>query len=74
LGEELVTYTPLRDLNTDLIDWKIKAMVLRKYPRKELKNRCGSLMGFVLIDDYGKQIEGTLFDDQGDCNGDPIVE
>jgi len=51
-------YLLISQLNTFITDWKIKARVTKKHPKKSWKNekRSGWLLNIELIDNVGKQI------------------
>mgnify|MGYP001794358039 CR=1 FL=1 len=48
-------YTPIKSLNTFLFDWRIKARITKKYPKKDWKNanKNGTLLNIELIDFSG---------------------
>lgn len=50
-----VHYTPIKSLNTFNFDWKIKARITKKHPKKAWKNAktAGNLLNIELIDSYG---------------------
>jgi ssDNA-binding replication factor A large subunit len=52
VSKQEIDYTPVRSLNTFLFDWKIKARVTKKYPKKDWKNArgAGKLLNIELID------------------------
>jgi hypothetical protein len=52
LSNETNQYTPIKSLNTFLFDWKIKARVTKKLPKKSWKNAKGggNLLNIELID------------------------
>ena len=45
-------YTPIKSLNTFISDWKVKARVTKKLPKKTWKNAKGSgvILNIELID------------------------
>ena len=49
---EASQFTPIKSLNTFLFDWKIKARVTKKLPKKSWKNQRGegTLLNIELID------------------------
>jgi hypothetical protein len=51
-------YTQIKSLNTFMFDWKIKARVTKKHPKKHWKNMktSGSLLNVELMDQSGSQI------------------
>ena len=61
-------YTPIKSLNTFLYDWKIKARVTKKHPKKMWRNPKGqgTLLNVELIDSQGTQIQATFFNDCAD--------
>lgn len=61
-------YTPIKSLNSFLTDWRIKARVTKKYPKKQWKNErtAGTLLNIELMDQYGGQITATFFHEQAD--------
>lgn len=71
-----VQYTPIKSLNTFLFDWKIKARITKKHPKKQWKNAkgAGSLLNIELIDSTGSQILGTFFNDLADKYDDLLKE
>jgi replication factor A1 len=61
-------YTPIKSLNTFLFDWRIKARITKKHPKKEWRNAKGSgtLLNIDLMDSLGGQIQATFFKEQAD--------
>ena len=61
-------FTSIKDLNTFLFDWKIKARVTKKHPLKQWNNNKGhgTLLNVELIDSDGSQIVATFFNDSAD--------
>ena len=51
-------YTPIKALSTFIYDWRIKARLVKKGPRKEWKNARseGYFMNIELMDSHGSQI------------------
>ena len=51
-------YTPIKALSTFIYDWRIKARLMKKGPRKEWKNARseGYFMNIELMDCHGTQI------------------
>ena len=58
-------YTPIKSLNSFNFDWKIKARVTKKHPKKPWKNAksAGVLLNIELIDNLGTQITATFFNE-----------
>ena len=69
-------YTPIKSLNTFLFDWKIKARVTKKLPKKSWKNArgAGTLLNIELIDFQGTQIQATFFNDQAEKYDEKLKE
>ena len=63
-----VYYTPIKTLNTFNFDWKIKARVTKKHPKRPWKNAKteGSVFNIELMDNEGTQIVGTFFNDSAE--------
>jgi len=61
-------FTPIKDLNTFLFDWKIKARLTKKHNLKTWQNNKGhgTLLNVELIDSEGSQIQATFFNEQAD--------
>ena len=59
-------YLSIGELNNFISDWKIKARVTKKHPIKAWKSsaKSGCLLNIELIDNSGKQIQATFFNDQ----------
>lgn len=51
-------YTPIKALSTFIYDWRIKARLVRKGPRKSWKNARseGYFMNIELMDSHGSMI------------------
>ena len=61
-------FTPIKTLNTFQFDWKIKARITKKHPKREWKNasKSGTLLNIELIDGQGSQIQATFFNEMAD--------
>jgi hypothetical protein len=59
-GAGTVEYTPVKELNTFLRDWKIKARIVSKTD-KIITSKGGSLLKITLVDKQGSQIDATFF-------------
>lgn len=61
-------YTPIKALSTFIYDWRIKARLTKKGPRKTWKNNRseGYFINIELMDMHGTQIQGTFFKDACD--------
>ena len=57
-ASDLDYYTPIKALSTFIYDWRIKARLIRKGPRKTWKNARseGYFMNIELMDCYGSMI------------------
>lgn len=68
-------YTPIAALTSNTNDWIIKARLSKKYDRKAWNNQRGSgqLLNIDLVDQYGSQIQATMFKDAVD-KFDPILK
>ncbi len=56
-------YTPIKALSTFNYDWRLKARLVKVYPKRFYKNNKGCLMNVELMDMYGTQIQATFFND-----------
>jgi len=63
-----VQCTPIKLLTPFDFDWKIKARVTKKHPKKAWKNdkSSGYLLNMELIDSFDTQIVSTLFNEIAD--------
>ena len=63
-----IQYTPIAALSCNTHDWIIKARVTKKYDRKSWSNSRGNgyLLNVDLIDQFGTQIQATMFKDAVD--------
>ena len=63
--DQIHQYTPIKSLNSFLFDWKIKARITKKQPKKSWKNAKGdgTLLTIELIDFHGSQIVATFFNE-----------
>lgn len=46
-------YTPIKALSTFNYDWRLKARLVKVYPKRYYKNNKGCLMNIELMDMYG---------------------
>lgn len=68
-------YTPIKALSTFIYDWRIKARLVKKGPRKEWKNSRseGYFFNIELMDCHGTMIQATFFKTAAD-KFDPVLK
>lgn len=69
-------YTPIKSLNSFLVDWKVKARVTKKFELKTWKNAKseGHVMNAELIDSQGTQILATFYNEAAIKNNEILEE
>lgn len=67
-------YTPLKQLNTLSIDYKLLIKVTSKGELKPFRNGKGKLFNFTIMDEYGSKMQAIGFDKIADKYKDEIVE
>ena len=67
-------YTPLKQLNTLTLDYKLLVKVTSKGEIKPFKNGKGKLFSFTIMDEFGSKMQAIGFDKVADKFKDEIVE
>jgi hypothetical protein len=56
-------YTPIKALSTFNYDWRLKARLVKVYPKRFYKSNKGCLLNIEIMDMHGTQIQATFFND-----------